>query len=322
MRGYTEVANVISGAALTVNGSTTFSREFPTGEGWHKMNLRVGFVVTIGTGAGPVTEGELLAITGVLLKTDRGELICNLPGRALYKIATIKAGSPPRKDAIAAASATYYVNLPIYFVDRNLVRPEDTILDTSRYSSVSLQITLGGLANLFTTPGTATLTATLDVDIERTFGALPKESKPLFHVSYDFRPPVDANTTTSIDLERSPDMSVKRFYIHSGTSGTAGTPFSGTNSDAVQNVINLKDQNRFIHKDRIHVMIRDHNKDMYSLESVLTGVEVLDFVRDGSLASCLATGDKSVLQYTWTNQGGVGANSIVTVAHEAIRTLK
>jgi hypothetical protein len=58
------------------------------------------------------------------------------------------------------------------------------------------------------------------------------------------------------------------------------------------------------------------------LESLIAGVEVYDFVIDGSVSSALATGNKSVLQYSWVNQGGVGANSIVTVATEMLRTLK
>jgi hypothetical protein len=321
-RGYVERANVITGAALTANGQTTFSREFPMGEGWYKAWLRFNFGVTIGTGAGPVTEGELLAIKNVLLRTDRGEMLCNLPGRALYKIATYREGTPPRKDAIAAATATYRVGIPIYFADFAMDFPNDTILDTARYNSVSLQLTMGGLADLLGAPGTATLAITFDMEIERSYGKLPAPAQPKFHISYDFRPPVDASVTQNIDVERSSDMSVKRLYVHSGTTGTGGVPFSGANADTIQNVILLKDQNRFIEKDRIHGFIQDMNKLDAGLEVTIVGLEVYDFVRERSIAGALATGDKSVLQYSWTNQGGVGANSIVTLAAEMIRTLK
>lgn len=321
-RGYVERANVISGATMNVNGITPFSREFPMGEGWYKMNLRINIAVTIGTGSGPVTEGELLLIKNVMVRTDRGEILCNLPGRALYKIANWKTGTPPRKDAIAAASATYRVNLPIYFADWDMMRPEDTILDTSRYNSVFLQVQLGTVADLFGTVGTSSIAVTCDVEVERSLGALPAKGKPLFHVSYDYRPPVDAASLQFIDIERSTDMSIKRLYVHSGTSGTAGVPWSGTNADTIQNVVTIKDQNRFIEKERIHAMIVDGNKEDAGLETAIAGLEVFDFVSDGAIASALATGDKSVLQYGWTNQGGVGANSIVTLTQEAIRTLK
>jgi hypothetical protein len=256
------------------------------------------------------------------MRTDRGEMLCNLPGRALFKMANYRQGTPPRKDAIAAATATYRVGIPIYFADNAMDFPNDTVLDTKRYNSVSLQVTYGGLANLFTAPGTATLAATFDVEIERSFGRLPAEAEPKFHASYDFRPPVDASVTQNIDIERSSDMSIKRIFVHSGTTGTGGVPWSGANSDLVQNVILIKDQNRFIEKDRIHGFIQDMNKIDAMLESTIAGVEVFDFVRERSIAGALATGDKSVLQYSWTNQGGVGANSIVTLTAEMIRTLK
>lgn len=328
MRGYVEVAQVITGAALNNSGQGSFSREFPMGEGWYAAYLRFNLTVVIGTGAGPVAEGELLYIKNVLLKTDRGEILCNLPGRALYKIATVLHGTAPQKDAIAAASATYRVTLPIIFADMLMLRPEDTILDTSRYNSVSLQVTLGALTDLFTAPGTATLATTLDVDIERSNGVLPGDpnkpgdgGRPIAHVNFDSRPPVDAASSQFIDIERSAEMSVKRLFVHSGSSGTAGVPWSGANADTIQNVIQVKHQNGFIEKDRIHVMVLDKNKMDYALETRLAGVEVYDFVKDRSIASALATADKSVLQYTWTN-AAAPANSIVTLTQEAVRTLK
>jgi hypothetical protein len=321
-RGYMELANVLTGGALNINGAVTFGKDFPIGEGWVKMLIRFNNVIVIGTGAGAVTEGELLIIKNVLLKTDRGEILCNLPGRAIYKIAVYQTAQVSRKDAIAAASATYRVTLPIIFADMRMKRPMDTVLDTSRYQSISLQLTYGGLTDLFTAPGTATLAATIDIEVERTLGRLPGKAKPLFHINYDIRQPVDAFTLTNIDLERSADMNLKRLYVHSGTSGAAGVPWSGVNADTVQNIITVKDQNRFIQKERIHGMIQDGNKMDAFLEAVISGVEIFDFVRDGSIASALTTGNKSVFQYTWTNQAGVAANAIVTATGEQIRSLK
>lgn len=321
-RGYLELANILSGGALSNNGSVTFGKDFPLGEGWMKMLIRFNNTVVIGTGSGAITEGELLIIKNVLLKTDRGEILCNLPGRALYKIAIYQTGQVPRKDAVAAASATYRVTLPIQFADLEMNRPSDTILDTARYNSISLQITYGGVADFFTTVGTSTNTATVDIEVERTLGRLPEQGRPILHINYDYRQPTDAYTNTNVDLERSADMAIKRLYVHSGTSGTAGVPWSGANADTVQNVITVKDQNRFIQKDRIHAMIQDGNKMDAYLESVIAGVEVFDFVRDGAIQSALMTGNKSVLQYSWTNQAGVAANSIVTVTAEQVRGLK
>lgn len=330
MRGYAEYVNIVTGQALVGGGKFVLSDPLPMGEGWYRMHLRIGIVLTVGTAATPITEGELLYIKNVLIKSDRGEILCNLPGRALYKIATIKGGLvAPRKDAIAAASATYYVNLPIYFAEHYRLsdRPEDTICDTSRYSSMTVEITLGTTADLFSSPGTATVAPTLDVELVRTKGILPGDKpgvggRPVAHIAYDYRNPVDANTTTQILLERAQDLAIKRLLMFSGTSGTAGVPCSGANSDAVQNIVQIKDQSGFISKDRIHRMIQESNQMDFSLETIVTGLEVHEFVQEGSLQAALATAGKSLLQVQWTNQGGVGANSIVTAVQEGIRSLK
>lgn len=325
MRGYAEYVNLLSGQPLNVNGKTVISDPLPMGEGWYRLHLRVGIILTVGTATGPITDGELNIIKNVLFKTDRGEIICNLPGRALYNIAAFKCGvNTPRKDNIAATSGTYYVNLPIFFAEHYSLmdRPEDTILDTSRYSSCTLEIQLGTTADLFTTPGTSSITATVDLEVVRTKGLLPDQGKPVSHICYDYRNPVDASSRQEVFLERAQDLALKRLYVFSGTSGTNGVPCSGTASDAIQNVVQIKDQSGFISKDRIHRMIQECNQIDYSLESIRTGWEVHDFVQEGSLQAALVTAGKSLLQYSWTNQGGVGANSIVTVIQEGIRSLK
>jgi hypothetical protein len=324
-RGYTERYASIITQPCANSSSTVFGKEFPLGEGWYKANVRFNLVFVVGTGTTPITEGELLYIKNVQLRTDRGEIICNLPGRALYKIATYKTGQAPFKDAIAASNGTYTVTLPIYFAENrtmDMLRMQDTVLNTARYNSLILTVTLGSVSDLLTTPGTSTVTTNMDFEIERSFGPLPPQAFPLYHISYDIRPPVDANTTTSIDIERSADMAIKRIYVHSSTSGTAGVPFSGVNADTIQNQVTLKDQNRFIEFLRFHAMILNQNKCDAQLESKITGFEAFDFVADGSIVAALATAEKSVLQYTWTNQAGVVANSIVTLAEEMVRTLK
>ena len=325
MRGNAEPVNLIAGQTLVPNAKTVFSDPLPMGEGWYRAMVRIGIVFTVGTGTTPITEGELNFIKNVFLKTDRGEIICNLPGRALYKIACFKAGIvAPRKDAIAAASATYYVTLPIWFADhlRMMDRPEDTILDTKRYSSVTLEITLGTVADLLSTVGTSSVTATLDMEVVRTKGNLPKGGEPVAVIAYDYRNPVDANTTQQVLLERAQDLALKRLFIHTATSATGSVPMSGVNSDAIINVLQVKDQSGFIVKDRIHRMIQEMNQIDFQLESIITGMECIDFVQEGSLQAALATAGKSLLQVQWSNQGGVGANSGVTVIQEGIRSLK
>ena len=322
-----EEINLIRGAALSVGGRTVFSREFPMGEGWYKFIPRVNITVTIGTGTGAIAEGELRFIKNLLLRTDRSEILCDAPGRQVYKIAHVKSGSAPRKDAVAAASATYRVTLPLFFVDDKLMRPEDTIVDTARYNTLTLDVQLGTVADLFTTVGTSSVVCTLDVDVLRSKGILPEGAQPLFFQQLGFVPPVDAASLTTIDLERSPDLAYKRLFMHASSAGAAGVPWGGANADDVQDLESMRDQSNFIVQERVHEMIQDSNKDDYSLEAVagaapIPGLTVFDFVRDGSLRSALMSGDKSRLQYNWTNKAGVAANDIVTVGYEAIRSLK
>lgn len=325
MRGYAEYVNLLSGQSANVNGKTVISDPLPVGEGWYRAHVRINLNFVVGTGTTPIAEGELNFIKNVLFRTDRGELVCNLPGRALYKIAPYKAGIvAPRKDAIAAATATYTVNLPIYFASHytEMDRPEDTILDTKRYSSVTLELQLGTVADLLGTVGTSSVTCTVDMEIVRTKGLLPEKGQPTGVIAYDYRNPVDAAVAQQVFLERAADLSYKYLYVHSATAGTAGVPFSGVNADTIQNLVSIKDQNGFITKDRIHRMIQESNQVDFSLETIVTGMEVHDFVQEGSTQAALATVGKTLLQYQWSNQGGVLANSLITVAHEGIRGLK
>jgi hypothetical protein len=321
MRGNLERPNVINAAPLNASAQTTFSKELPVGEGWYGVYLTINIALTIGTGTTPITEGELLFIKNVQLRTDRGEIVCNLPGRAIWKIAAIKSGALPHKDAIAAATATYRVHLPIFLADFWMLRPEDTVLDTERHNSLTLSVTLGSVSDLLTTPGTAAIVCTLDVELERSFGALPDGGKPIGFINYDSRPPVDANSTQFIDLERASDMSIKRVYLHTGSSGTGGIPWSGTNSDTRIASLNIKDQSRQIEKDRLWESIQYQNKLDAKLESLLSGVVWFDFVKDRSILSAMATADKSLLQMVWTNETAA-ANNITTLTQENIRTLK
>lgn len=317
-----EIISHARAQALTGGGLTVLGKDFPLGEGWYQLVLRLNSVVVIGTGAGPIAEGELSVFKQIVLRTSAGEVLVNLPARALYKIATYRTGTPPRKDAIAAANGTYRCDVPIYFVDDKLKRPEDTILDTSRYSGLSLEVTTGGVADLYTAPGTATATFNIDIEIERTKGRLPKQALPIFHVFYGAMQSQDASVQTFIDIDRAPDIAYKRFAAHASATGVAGGVFTGANADDVQDLESIIDQSGDIVRERFHEMIQNQNKREYSLESVLAGITVFDFVRDGSINSALYPGDRSRLQYKWTNKAGVAALDIVSLAFEAVRGLK
>lgn len=318
----TEHSKIFSGQPLNIANVTTFGKEFPLATGYLRMNLRFNLAVVIGTGTTPISRGELKIIKRIFLQTDAGETLVNAPGDMMYHVATYKGGTPPRKDNIAAATATYRVNLPIWFVDPDLLRPFDTVLDTSRYNHINLEITMGSVADLFGTVGTSAVTATLDCEIEHTAETLAEQALPVQHIHYAFAPPIDANNATEIDLPRSQDLSIKRLFVHSGSGGAAGVPYGGTGDDGIQDTVNIEDHNGFITRGRIHEMVQDQNKIDAGLENVQAGMEVHDFVIDGSLSSALYTGDKAKLVYNWENKAGVAGSDIVTAGFEGVRSLK
>ncbi len=320
-RGNIDRTNMVLGQPLTVGASTPFSKEFRLGRGWWKMWIHVAVVVTIGTGTTPLSDGLLRLIKKIFFKTDRGELICNEPGRAMYYIATYRMGTRPQMTTLAAANGTYDVYIPLLFADDDMRRPEDTILNTARYQSLDFELQLGTVADLFGTVGTSSYTATIDLDVEQTYGALPDDAGPLYFVSYDHRPPQDASVNPNIELEKSEDLSIKRGYLFTGDTSTAGVPWSGNANDTYPTRTNIQDQERFIEKDRRHGVVQGQNKLDALLETQMAGVEVFDFVMDRSTFSALYTGDKSSLQLQLT-QTGAAANSGMTFTHEGIRTLK
>jgi hypothetical protein len=320
-RGDTERVNFVSAANLAIGGNTPFSKEFRLGHGWYKMWLHIAVVVTIGTGAGVLSDGLLRLIRKIFLKTDRGELICNEPGRAMFYIAAYRGGCRPQITTLAAANGTYDIYLPILFTDEETLRPEDTILDTSRYQSIDLELQLGTVADLYSAPGTASIVATADIDVERSYGVLPDKAKPHWFISYDHRAPQDASVNPNIEFEKSLDLNIKRLYFFTGDTGSAGLPWSGNANDTYPVKTNIQDQERFIEKDRKHGFVQAVNKLDGKLELVMAGVEVYDFVQDKSLTSALSTGDKSSLQLQLT-QSGAAANSIITLTQEGIRLLK
>jgi hypothetical protein len=324
VRGFTEIVNLVRGRSIGNGGMTSISDELPMGEGWHELRLRFNLSVTIGTGSGFIVQGTLHYLRNIRFVTDKGEVICNLPGRALYAMNTYKYGAPPVLTALADATATYRVNLTIPFTEvahLGFIRPEDTILDTKRYTSCKLEITTGTVSDMYGTVGTSSVATTLDIDVKRTKGLLPVKAQPIGYVEYDQLPPIDANSQTFVYLKRSQDLAIKRLYVGSVASGTAGVPWSGTLADDVQDLEYVEDQSGYIIKDRNHNMIQVHNKNFVSLESIITGVVVHDFVEGQSNQEALATVGKTLLQYRWTNQAGVGAGDLVSVAMENFRAI-
>lgn len=314
----------IRGIPVNLSGKTQLGHLLRMGPGFYDLSLVFNVTLAVGTAAGVIQEGLLKLIKQIFFTTDAGDTICdNVSGRAMYKAAISKAKTTPMLDTLSAATAVYRFEIPIYLADPLLVRPEDTILDTNRYQSVQLEILTGGIADLFTTPGTGTISVTVDVPITRSKGRWNSAEAGIAGViEYSQRNPIDASVTTEIKMENAPDLTLKRIYMHACTAGAAGQQWSGTNSDAIVDVVNLTDSEGNWIKDSVWLQIQALNRRQYSLENNVAGVSVLDFVTDGSIKSGIYTGSTGELVLGWTNQTAPAALSLVSVLTESYRTAR
>lgn len=297
-----KTSSVVTGKTITLNGTTILRDEFPLGQGWYTLDLVFNMLLDINSSTGAITEGELNIIKNIQLKTDIDGLCYNLPGRAIYRINQILNGTAPAKNSIAAADGTYRVHLPLYFALPNLVRPEDTILDTARYRNIELYITYGGVADLFTSVNADTvLTVTLDVNIKHTEGIILDGGGPIVYPYFGYNPPINPSSQTYIDLEKNPELALAMAFLFSGNSVTAGVPFHGTANDSVLSALSMETESEFLFRSVKAYHLQFENKGKYQAESWPTGWYVIDFVKDGSIFSAISTGDKAKLQINWVN---------------------
>lgn len=317
-----EVVNVYTGQPLNVGARQVFGQDLPIGEAWYRMDLKFSISLTIGTGTGAISEGLLTFIRNILIKNNKGEISTNLDGRSLYRIAHFKAGIPSILSTTAAATGVYEVHIPIFFADERMVRINDSIYDTSRLTSVSIDVQLGTVADLLTTPGTATVTASVDVEVTRVKGLLPDSAKPIGYVNYDRFQILLPNLASRIDLDRGDDISYKRLYVFASVNPNSTIPFTGTPNDVIQRVESIEHESGFIQQRRVHTQIQNDGAIMYGLNALPAGYTVFDFVKDGSLNSALWSWNYSRLAYVLDPVNPLPSNPAISIAYETFRAFK
>ena len=327
MSANTELIEVLRAQTLTASGTTYFSPQFPLGEGWVRMHLRFTHALTHGNGSSALSEGELNVIKGITLRTDKGEIICNnVPGRHLYRLGQIKTNAAATKTAIAAATASYYVPIDIWFSEPKRIHESEmhkTILNTARYGSLTLGITMGSASDLLGTVGTDTVAFTVDIYVERFKGLLPASLAPSLYVQYGVQAPQNPNNQTYIDLERSETLAYKRLMLYSTSSATAGVPMSGTMDDTVVNDFDVEQTEKFVAQNILNDVAQRIGMSDMGLAAIPAGISYVSFVdKSRSHMTCLATGGLSKLRYNWRNQGSLPSNPQVTVGYEAVRPLQ
>lgn len=317
-RGNSEIIKIFTNRTLNAGALNSINEGFPIGEAYRRLILRLAIALTVGTASGPISEGELNILKGLSFKTSRGWIpYNNVMGRPLFYLDKIKCRTSPVKDAIAATTATYYVNYNLWFADPLMMRPEDTVLDTSMFNRMQLDLLLGTIADLFTTPGTGTIILTADLMAERIRGKLPDKIKPKEYIEIGVPAPVNPANATELNLERSENLAFKRLFVQAANSTTAGVPFSGTPADTVIDSMGVDSDAGEMFNKIPWKILNAEGKAWYRQESANVGYVIFDFCKDGSKMSAILGGLYSRLRLFWDN--GTLSTSQVSACYEGMR---
>lgn len=314
---------LLAGQTIALGGApNTFGANFPMGRGWYKTRLRFKLVVTANTATGPITNGGLFFIKNIFMKTDANEILCNMSGKALHEMLKAEYGVAPYGDVLVVEDGgTFYIYLDIpHILPEGFKRRNDTILDTGRYKSVQLRVTLGSVADFFTIVGDAAVTVTLDAEAITTAGIIPGKAQPILYRSMYEMAPVIPSVQTFLDLDRARDLAINKVMFASTALATAGVAFTGAGDDTVVSDFDIKDQDKFYVQSRLWGFNQSEDKQFYGLEYPITGFNFFEFAKDDSIYSSLYTGNKTQLRLTWRNNSAEATDQI-SAAYDAVRQL-
>ncbi|HYC64530.1 MAG TPA: hypothetical protein VEC14_07360 [Reyranellaceae bacterium] len=321
---------IVEGHPLVLGKANILREQIPVGPGgggWWKLLFKFSFPVTIGTAVGVKPEAGLAIVNGVTFETSRKEkMLDNCPARHIYRDNIIQSGvQEPATDPVAQASATYVTWLEHYFIDRRMRQPLDTLFDASRYAWAKLTLNMGTVADLFTTPGTATINdPTVDIFAFKIHGSIPPGVVKAYR-ELGVYPPEDPASKLYIDPERDPDLELKRLYVYGTENATDGEALSGDLSDDVIDTMKLSrvssEGSEELWPETEAELIRRINQPAYQLESEQVGVHIFDFVEaEGShMRNVKPVGSKFRLDYSYA---GGQTDPQVTAAFDGIRTLR
>lgn len=314
----TNLISIFTGRALVLNNVNSFSRDFPKDGFWAKLLLRFKFVLTNTTGTGALSEGELQIVKKITFRTDKGEYpVLNCPARFLYRVDEKKSSTPAVKDAASATAGTFYIDIPIYFIDPLSRKPLETIFDSTRYDSVQLDIDMGGVANWLGTVGDSAITATLDCYYEPV-DTIPAV-RPTKYLQFGTTTPVDPSSSTVALLEKKTAIDYKRLYVFTTNSASTGVTHSGAANSSVISQLDLETNEGYLYKTVLSDMINRRNKQDFRLETRTTGEYTIDLVKDGDSNRAIKALRYSKLQINWTND--TLSTSQVSVGYEALKDL-
>jgi hypothetical protein len=322
---------------LTQSQATIITREFPVGDPWHTMSLNLrGELLAGGAPTGTIKADAPLQLYQVALTTDLDKDVVEpqVSARPLFRYAQFieeTAGDLVAPTVPGAGLTTSFnANVLLIFSDPRLLIPEDSILDTRRYNTITLTIFTGSITDIVTTPVQLTLQNTF-VDIE-VLRVSPRVPLPLNVVKvlpfYKRYAPLVPPNDTILNLDRVPTLAMKRllWFSSAGTDVIAGVPFTGGGVDTVIDTFRISSNRRDHFGSAVggvsRRVLRGDNKLDYKVETYPSGWSTADITLDKSLNSALATGDLSVLQSILTYQGGLPATPQVSVFQAGVQKLR
>ena len=311
---------VFENLALKIGDTTVFSNDITlTKKGWFVALLELAITLTVGTGTGAIAEAELIFFKNLRLSSDLDKESHVGPARAFFNYAKYVKEIIPPKDAFAAASATYKVSVPLFYADPLSMAPLQTILDCGRYNALELAITTGTVADLLTTPGTATVTAVATLTAIETQDDLPDEFSPAFYPVFKTLAAVN-HTDLIAKIGRLPDQRLRRILYMLATSSTAGVPFSGTPVDLGITGVSIDNGKGFDFRDLSRTQIQNDNQTDFKLRS--TGFYMLDYMSSGDLndSAIMHPGLRSKCDMTWLTDTGTATT--VNVLTDSVQELK
>ena len=329
-RGNYELVEIVRAYTLVIGGPTYISSPIPVNNPVVAAIMRVNISLTLGTGSGAISEGELLFTKAISFRSDKNEyFLKNVPGRGLYRMNQIEFGTAGQKDNIAATTGTYTVVYILPFCDFSMKYPYDTVFDPEGrgYKSVELAITTGTVADLLSTVGTSSVTATLDLEfIQMREVIVPGGLKPRYVREIGNVAPVSLSAQLFLDLERSPDLAYTGFLLGTDNAATIGVPFSGIPANTVLTDITLETNNSYPMKSIQWTLKNYLDKFRVAEATFPVGriyVDMLGFDRmsqDGSYQGALYSAKYGKLRFNSTV--GTLSTSQLSCVYDSIRDLK
>lgn len=294
MRFSQEIACPVTGEVLAPGQVKTYRDIFPmSGESWERLRLVLRNTVTIGTGADAIPLGGFQMLKGINLRTSRNEQPVSIPGMGLYYLNLFDKQVAPSFDPIPEEGGVAEAVFDIPFAFKFMSYADDLLLQTKRYSHIELELALGTIADLYETPGTASVVPTFDIILSRSknpFLEEKKETKKYEAMAFIRKlAPFNPATQPYILIESAQDLALFGFIAVAHEDATPGVSFSGTPSDILGSLTFKDPTLTYIQSAPLSHFKAERNKYMGNSGADLTGIYLHLFSEDGSIMSAYGT---------------------------------